>query len=945
MLASCTEVSELMGLDRRVRLSQQTVSSQQASVMTRAAQNLNNGYIAEGDRVRVKITPSATNVTTDYSYTAAQYGVLESTVGTPAAYYPADGTIDIAAWAPWAFNAETFAVQSDQTADEDYKLSDLMFAAVEDREYSVGLIPLQFRHRMAKLNVNVMPEGGVTSVSSIRLKNVQRQVMVDMMTGMITPMAVSDEHPADDIVLSNNGAVVFPPQTLDGVFMEVVTPEGTALFAVEEQQFAENGEYTLNIYLTPAAFEETTLVGPWTGIDVEVGGSDNTENRLVIGTIPGDPFLWTQDESFEPKPVITYNYKDGEELKSRTLVENTDYKLAYFDNTQCGQATLLVKGLGQYDGLAAAKTFRIAQRTDGVIAFDANIPPTRSLSGNAMENVFSKEVTNSGDGRVTYTLSDNTCGATIDGSTVSFTKVGKVKVTATAEDSPNCAYATSTDSYQLTVVRGEAEISFNETNVERSFSTTAAENSHTQEVVNSGDGTVGYTLSENTCGASIKGATVTFTKAGSVRVTATATDSQNFFYSESGRTASYVLTVSGLTGELTVTTSPAEYTYDGTKKTPAVTVKYGDKILTKDTDYTLSGDLSATDAGQYTITATGKGGYAGMGSTTWQIKPQSQTLTVTISPSNYTYDGSLKTPTVTVKCGTKTLTKDVDYTLSGTTSTVDAGQYTITATGTGNYSSSGSAQWSIAKIRGTLSCNTTALTFTSSEGVGSTKTKTGVSSTGGTISVSSSNNSYCTASYSDGIITVTRTSAQAWTATITVSLQPDDNHTAPSNVTFSVTADPPDTGVPLSSASLGMVVGSNGKAYSTTAPMPTGVSKAGVVVYKNGSHGFAVAWTDGLGSGYPRSYQWSWRNGACMSVTQVSGYTWFVGTKDDYSRVVVSRLSTVNSYLSAAGAHTISGYHWTSTSVNEYQAWSFTPSQFEIGPVFNTYYVRPMLEF
>lgn len=755
MLASCTEVSELMGLDRRVRLSQQTVSSQQASVMTRAAQNLNNGYIAEGDRVRVKITPSATSVTTDYSYTAAQYGVLESTVGTPAAYYPADGTIDIAAWAPWTFNAETFTVQSDQTADEDYKLSDLMFAAVEDREYSVGLIPLQFRHRMAKLNVNVMPEGGVTSVSSIRLKNVQRQVMVDMMTGMITPMAVSDEHPADDIVLSNNGAVVFPPQTLDGVFMEVVTPEGTALFAVAEEQFAENGEYTLNIYLTPAAFEETTLVGPWTGIDVEVGGSDNTENRLVIGTIPGDPFLWTQDESFEPKPVITYNYKDGEELKSRTLVENTDYKLAYFDNTQCGQATLLVKGLGPYDGLAAAKTFRIAQRTDGVIAFDANTTPTRSLSGNAMENVFSKEVTNSGDGRVTYTLSDNTCGATIDGAIVSFTKVGKVKVTATAEDSPNCAYATSTDSYQLTVVRGEAAISFADLTPMKTYNPLTEENSYTQTVVNSGDGTVGYTLSENTCGASVKGATVTFTKAGSVRVTATATDSQNFFYSESGRTASYVLTVSGLTGELTVTTSPAEYTYDGTKKTPAVTVKYGDKILTKDTDYTLSGDLSATDAGQYTITATGKGGYAGMGYTTWQIKPQSQTLTVTISPSNYTYDGSLKTPTVTVKCGTKTLTKDVDYTLSGTTSATDAGQYTITATGTGNYSSSGSAQWSIAKATPTVTAPT-AKTGLIANGTAQTLINAG-STTGGTMQYSTNGSSYSTSlptAISDGTYTV-----------------------------------------------------------------------------------------------------------------------------------------------------------------------------------------------
>ena len=71
----------------------------------------------------------------------------------------------------------------------------------------------------------------------------------------------------------------------------------------------------------------------------------------------------------------------------------------------------------------------------------------------------------------------------------------------------------------------------------------------------------------------------------------------------------------------------------------------------------------------------------------------------------------------------------------------------------------------------------------------STKTKTGVSCSGGTISVASANTGNCTVSYSNGTITITRKTNSAFSnTTVTVSVTPDANHTAPSNVTFNVSA-------------------------------------------------------------------------------------------------------------------------------------------------------------
>ena len=95
----------------------------------------------------------------------------------------------------------------------------------------------------------------------------------------------------------------------------------------------------------------------------------------------------------------------------------------------------------------------------------------------------------------------------------------------------------------------------------------------------------------------------------------------------------------------------------------------------------------------------------------------------------------------------------------------------------------------IAKAPATLTCSTDALAFSSSQGAGSTLQKTGVSFTGGTITLTSATPSNCTAAYADGTITVTRVNAAAFSATaITVSVTPDANHywSSASNVVFNV---------------------------------------------------------------------------------------------------------------------------------------------------------------
>ena len=187
----------------------------------------------------------------------------------------------------------------------------------------------------------------------------------------------------------------------------------------------------------------------------------------------------------------------------------------------------------------------------------------------------------------------------------------------------------------------------------------------------------------------------------------------------------YTVAVSGNTnvGTATITvTGKGNYsgnktkTYTITKKTLAVTAEaktkeYGAALPTLTYKYSgqvsnqtpgFTGNLATTakvesNVGEYDITkgdialadnGTFKASNYSMSFTGAKLTVSGKTITnanITLADtSNYTYDGSAKKPTVTVKDGNTTLTKDTDYTVSYSDNT-NAGTATVTVSGKGNY--------------------------------------------------------------------------------------------------------------------------------------------------------------------------------------------------------------------------------------------------------------------
>ncbi|EXM40143.1 hypothetical protein RASY3_06655, partial [Ruminococcus albus SY3] len=145
-----------------------------------------------------------------------------------------------------------------------------------------------------------------------------------------------------------------------------------------------------------------------------------------------------------------------------------------------------------------------------------------------------------------------------------------------------------------------------------------------------------------------------------------------------------------------VTLSASSYVYDGTAKQPSVTVKVGSKTLTKGTDYTaVYSDNTA--AGTAYVTIRGMGAYTGSVTKIFTINKKSiSNLTMNLSQTSYTYDGTAKKPKVTVKDGSRTLVSGTDYSVSYSNNT-NAGTASVTVTGKGNYTGTASLSFRIVK--------------------------------------------------------------------------------------------------------------------------------------------------------------------------------------------------------------------------------------------------------
>ena len=148
--------------------------------------------------------------------------------------------------------------------------------------------------------------------------------------------------------------------------------------------------------------------------------------------------------------------------------------------------------------------------------------------------------------------------------------------------------------------------------------------------------------------------------------------------------------------DTTITINPNPVVYDGTAQKPTVTVKNGTKALVMGTDYKIISYSDNTNAGTAKVTVEGINNYNSKVIKTFTISPRPiESTTITLNPTDCVYDGTPKTPTVTVKNGKVSMKQGTDYTFSYSNN-INAGRIKtdgivektgiVTIKGTGNFS-------------------------------------------------------------------------------------------------------------------------------------------------------------------------------------------------------------------------------------------------------------------
>ena len=370
-------------------------------------------------------------------------------------------------------------------------------------------------------------------------------------------------------------------------------------------------------------------------------------------TLSASSFTW---DGSEKKPDITVK------LGGKQLTVNRDYTVSYKNNANVGTASVTLTAKGNYTG-SASKSFTItaADFTKTSVSLSASsftYDGTEKKPEITVKN-GSKQLTSGTDYTVSYKNNVNagTASVTITGKG-SYSGSQKKEFTITPADFTKASVSLSASSFTCDGTEKKPNV------------TVKAGNS---QLVLNRDYTVSYKNNINVGTAS-----------------ATITGIGNYSGSV---TKDFTITAATFTG-VTVTLSDSSFTYDGSEKTPGVTVKAGSKQLTLNKDYTLA-YTDNTNAGTATVTITGKGSYSGTVSKSFTIKPaELSKAAVSLSSSSFTFDGTEKTPSVTVTLNKKQLTEGSDYTVSYSNNT-NVGTASATITGIGNYTGTLTSSFSI----------------------------------------------------------------------------------------------------------------------------------------------------------------------------------------------------------------------------------------------------------
>ena len=381
---------------------QLTASSQDVEVTLqetnsrRAANNLYTSTSGFDGGESVKVWMNSTSTSSTYTINSTDHTTLQG----GSLYYPAGstGTATVFALYP-STSTSSHTVAYNQSGDAAYKQSDLMYATkTVNLSEKTSSQALQFSHQLVKLHVNIVKGSGVTSITSVKMKNVNRTVSVTPANTICTigeATAASDGNGNEIIIFSGSSsdatqdyACVFPIQAWnDQDFIEITADDQTATYKLTRDSWTKGSSYTLTLNVSTGSLGTTTSITGWNeGASATIGGGGD----FTMGSISAVTYDGTAKT---PTPTVSYN--------NNTLTLDTDYTLEYAGNTNAGTAAVIAIGKGTYVGKVGVKEFTINKAAP---TYTAPTAATLTYNGSAQNLVTAGSTSH---GTIKYSTTEN----------------------------------------------------------------------------------------------------------------------------------------------------------------------------------------------------------------------------------------------------------------------------------------------------------------------------------------------------------------------------------------------------------------------------------------------------------------------------------------------------------------------------------------------------------
>ena len=328
-----------------------TLTASQGSIlsisggMTRAADGLYSATSGFTGTESVRVFMNSSSSSSDYTVGSPTAGVSSLTGGS--LYYPPSGSISLFAIYP-AASASSHTVTYDQTSDDNYKASDLMYATkAVDQADKANAQNLVFAHQLVKLKLNIIKGAGITEVTEVKMKNVKRTVSVAPTTssaGIGSATSTDDENGDNILIFSGSNtssetqtyACVFPAQAWNNTdFITVTADSKTVTYQLNRSEWTAGAEYELTFHLNAVALNNTNA-----GVATVAAIGKGT----YFGQFATQTFVINKAAGSISYETGTVNKTTGDSPFTNELTKTGD-GIVSFESTDTGIATVNDEGL------------------------------------------------------------------------------------------------------------------------------------------------------------------------------------------------------------------------------------------------------------------------------------------------------------------------------------------------------------------------------------------------------------------------------------------------------------------------------------------------------------------------------------------------------------------------------------------------------------------------